>query len=114
MRKTLRSWDLASPATLCMLNQIHLMPKFRETLWFKKGVPAPGLPDAGLPEADLPDADPPDAGLPGSDLPDAPAIDSLRPLEDRYTDDGSLTEADIEEFSLNAPATTPSTPKTKR
>ncbi len=95
------------------------MPKFRETLWFKKGLPDPGLPDAGLPDADLPDADLPEADLPEADLPgadlrDAPAADSLRPLEDRYTDDGSLTAADIEELSLNTPAISPSTPQTKR
>lgn len=80
------------------------MPKFRETLWFKKGLPDPGLPDAGLPDPDVSGAD-----LPGADLPDAPATDSLRPLEDRYTDDGSLTAADIEELSLNTPAISPST-----
>lgn len=86
------------------------MPKFRETLWFKKGLPDPGLRDADLPGADLPNADLPDADVPG----EAPAADSLRPLEDRYTDDGSLTAADIEEFSLNTPAISPATPETKR
>ncbi|MDQ3336146.1 MAG: hypothetical protein M4D80_13335 [Myxococcota bacterium] len=75
------------------------MNKFRETLWFKKGLPDPSLPDAGRPDADLPDAN----------LPDAPAADSLRPLEDRYTDDGSVTAADVEELSLNTPASSPST-----
>ncbi|MBA3457308.1 MAG: hypothetical protein H0T42_29775, partial [Deltaproteobacteria bacterium] len=66
------------------------MSKFRETLWFKKGLPAPG-PDAVLPEAELSDADLSDADVPDADVPDAPAADVLRPLEDRYDDDGSLT-----------------------
>ena len=78
------------------------MSKFRDTLWFKKGVTNPGQPGA-------PDADPA-----GADLPDAPAADSLRPLEDRYNDDGSLTAADIEEHSLRTPAIIPPTPPAKR
>lgn len=60
------------------------MPKFRETLWFKKG------------------------------LLDALAADLLLPIEDRYIDDGSVTPADIEELSLNTPAISPSTPQTTR
>ena len=30
------------------------------------------------------------------------------PIEDRYLDDGSLTEDDIQQFSIRTPATTPS------
>ncbi len=85
------------------------MPKFRETLWFKKGLPDPRTPEEKLADADLADTE-----LADADLADATAADSLRPLEDRYTDDGSLTAADIEELSLNTPAGSSSTPPTKR
>lgn len=44
---------------------------------------------------------------------DAEAAELL-PLEERYIDDGSLTEADVKEFSVSKPAITPSQPQTKR
>lgn len=39
--------------------------------------------------------------------------ESLLPIEDRYLDDGSLTEADIKKFSVSKAAVTPSKRKTK-
>ncbi len=40
--------------------------------------------------------------------------ETLLPIEDRYLDDGSLTEADVEKFSVSKAAVTPSKPQTKR
>ncbi len=48
---------------------------------------------------------------------DAEPANSL-PIEDRYLDDGSLTEADVQEFSVRtppiAPPITPLKPRTTR
>ncbi len=58
------------------------MARFRETLWFKKG-----LIDSEMPEL----------------------ADQL-PIEDRYLDDGSVTPVDVAQFSLQA--LSPSTRRT--
>lgn len=63
------------------------MAEFRETLWFKIG----GL----AAEAEATEAPHP------------------LPLEDRYLDDGSVTEADIKQFSVRTPPVTPPKPQTK-
>jgi len=60
------------------------MARFRETLWFKKG-----LIDAEMPEL----------------------ADQL-PIEDRYLDDGSVTPVDVAQLSLHA--LSPSTRRTTR
>lgn len=44
---------------------------------------------------------------------DAEAADRP-PIEERYLDDGSLTEADVKEFSVSKAAVIPSKPQTKR
>lgn len=38
---------------------------------------------------------------------------TLLPIEDRYLDDGSLTEADVKEYSVSKPAVIPSKRQTK-
>lgn len=70
---------------------------FRETLWFKKGEV-----DEFLAKARSASSAGPGPGGPGS--PEAPAED-IRPLEDRYQDDGSLSSADRAKFSLRTGAT---------
>ena len=57
------------------------MQKFRETLWFKKG--------------EL------DAEAAAKAAPDDPAAVDLLPVEDRYTDDGSLCAGDSVSFGLH-------------
>ena len=57
------------------------MQKFRETLWFKKG--------------EL------DAEAAAKASPDEPAAVDLLPVEDRYTDDGSLSSGDSVSFGLH-------------
>ncbi|NVB84783.1 MAG: hypothetical protein HOV81_40815 [Kofleriaceae bacterium] len=61
--------------------------KFRETLWFKKG---------------LLDADAASRASAGEPT----AVDTL-PIEDRYLDDGSLTARDSREFGLHTGTTQP-------
>ena len=64
-------------------------PKFRETLWFKKGeLDVEAAQDAARDEDDL---------RPG-------AVDLL-PLEDRYLDNGSLTRGDSVEFGVHSGVT---------
>ncbi len=58
--------------------------KFRETMWFKKG--------------DL-DAAAAEAASQSQDANATDKADSL-PMEDRYTDDGSITTSDAERYSL--------------
>jgi hypothetical protein len=57
------------------------MPRFRETLWFKKGSEAP---------AETP-----------------PVGDVERPIEDRYEDDGSISLIDHVQFSVVTGTTQP-------
>ncbi len=61
--------------------------KFRETLWFKKG----------LLDADL-------ASRAAADEPTS--VDTL-PIEDRYLDDGSISPSDSREFGLHTGTTRP-------
>jgi hypothetical protein len=56
------------------------MPRFRETLWFKKGNEAP---------------------------PETPDGDVERPIEDRYEDDGSVSLMDHAAFSVVTGTTQP-------
>ncbi|MGE0404191.1 MAG: hypothetical protein AB7T06_46210 [Kofleriaceae bacterium] len=56
------------------------MPRFRETLWFKKGTEA---------------------------APEQPSGDHERPLEDRYDDDGSISLIDHVQFSVVTGTTQP-------
>src|SRR5690606_11825320 len=65
--------------------------KFREPLWFKKG------------EIDAAAAQAAQKGAPPSAEGAAPA--DHMPIEDRYTDDGSITNDDQERFSLKTGAT---------
>jgi hypothetical protein len=64
---------------------------FRETLWFKKGDVEQMVADAKAKAAERDRA------------PEAPA-DEGRPLDQRYTDDGSLTVEDRQKFSLRSGA----------
>jgi hypothetical protein len=63
--------------------------QFRETMWFKQGdaMASPAAPSSE--DDDAPPADPRE-GL---------------PIEDRYNDDGSLTHADSQRYSLRTGAT---------
>jgi len=79
-------------------------PRFSETMWFKKG------------EMDA------DAAVPATaDAPPAPVapVDSL-PIEDRYVDDGTLTQGDSQKYSLRTGTTAmmqamgrPATPRSR-
>jgi hypothetical protein len=57
------------------------MSKFRETLWFKRGDAEEAVADEAVPQ------------------------DAQRPLEDRYLDDGSLTSADRDAYSVRTGGT---------
>jgi hypothetical protein len=61
-----------------------LRPKFRETLWFKKGAQ---------------DAQARDEAVAAGDLFAPSAVDSL-PIEDRYDDDGTVRASDSQMFSV--------------
>ena len=63
--------------------------QFRETMWFKQG---DALAEPAAPSSDDDDAPPAD---PRGSL----------PIEDRYNDDGSLTGADSQRYSLRTGAT---------
>src|SRR5262249_39126485 len=60
---------------------------FRETLWFKKGEVEQFIAQKAAAEKEE-----------GAPSPEAPAED-IRPLEDRYVDDGSVSAEDRENFS---------------
>jgi hypothetical protein len=61
-----------------------MRPKFRETLWFKKGAQ---------------DAQARDEAVAAGDLLAPAAVDTL-PIEDRYGDDGTLAPADSQMFGV--------------
>jgi hypothetical protein len=63
-------------------------PAFRETLWFKRGDVDQMVADAKAKMANRPDA--------------AEVPEDVRPLEDRYVDDGTVTTEDRKKFSLRA------------
>ena len=66
-----------------------MRPKFRETLWFKKGEQ---------------DAQARDEAVAAGDLFAPTAVDSL-PAEDRYEDDGSLRAEDSQVFGIHTGST---------
>ncbi len=68
--------------------------KFRETLWFKKG-----LLDAGAAEVREP------AQTPSDDDEAGPAAVDTLPIEDRYLDDGTLAPTDSVVFGLHTGST---------
>lgn len=61
--------------------------KFRETLWFKKGLL--------------------DADAASRASADEPAAADTLPIEDRYLDDGSITPSDSRQFGLHTGTTQP-------
>jgi hypothetical protein len=65
-------------------------PAFRETLWFKRGDVDQMVADAKAKMANRPEA--------------AEVPEDVRPLEDRYVDDGTVTTEDRKKFSLRAGA----------
>ena len=75
---------------------------FRETLWFKKGDVDQMVAEA---RARVEAA----RGKAPSEEPEAPAED-VRPLEDRYVDDGSVTVEDRKKFSLRSGGTATALP----
>ena len=70
---------------------------FRETLWFKKGDVDQMVADARAKVAAIADAK--KAEVAAVDLPGG--TDEVKPLEDRYVDDGTVTTADRKNFSLD-------------
>jgi len=74
---------------------------FRETLWFKKGDVDQMVADA---KAKLVAG-----GKPAADEAELPT-DDVRPLEDRYVDDGSVTTEDRKKFSLRTGGTATALP----
>jgi serine/threonine-protein kinase len=74
---------------------------FRETLWFKKGDVDQMVADA---KAKLVAG-----GKPAAEEPELPT-DDVRPLEDRYVDDGSVTTEDRKKFSLRTGGTATAMP----
>ena len=70
---------------------------FRETLWFKKGDVDQMVADARAKVAAIADAK--KAEVAAADLPGG--TDEVKPLEDRYVDDGTVTTADRKNFSLD-------------
>ena len=73
---------------------------FRETLWFKKGDVDQMVADAKAKQAAT--------GKPGAEA-ELPTED-VRPLEDRYVDDGSVTTEDRKKFSLRTGGTATALP----
>jgi len=73
---------------------------FRETLWFKKGDVEQMVADAKAKQAA--------AGKPAAEA-ELPT-DDVRPLEDRYVDDGSVTTEDRKKFSLRTGGTSTALP----
>ncbi|MGO9290867.1 MAG: serine/threonine-protein kinase [Polyangia bacterium] len=73
---------------------------FRETLWFKKGDVDQMVADAKAKQAA--------AGKPAAEA-ELPT-DDVRPLEDRYVDDGSVTTEDRKKFSLRTGGTSTAMP----
>jgi hypothetical protein len=73
---------------------------FRETLWFKKGDVDQMVADAKAKQAA--------AGKPAAEA-ELPT-DDVRPLEDRYVDDGSVTTEDRKKFSLRTGGTSTALP----
>ena len=74
---------------------------FRETLWFKKGDVDQMVADAKSKLAA--------GGKPAGEEPELPT-DDVRPLEDRYVDDGSVTTEDRKKFSLRTGGTATAMP----
>jgi serine/threonine-protein kinase len=70
---------------------------FRETLWFKKGDVDQMVADARAKVAAIADAKKAEAAA--VDLPGG--TDEVKPLEDRYVDDGTVTTDDRKNFSLD-------------
>ncbi|HEX4451571.1 MAG TPA: hypothetical protein VH143_11905 [Kofleriaceae bacterium] len=66
-----------------------MRPKFRETLWFKKGEQ---------------DAKARDEAVAAGDLLAPSAVDTL-PIEDRYEDDGTVNSADSQVFGIHTGTT---------
>ena len=66
-----------------------MRPKFRETLWFKKGEQ---------------DAKARDEAVAAGDLLAPNAVDTL-PIEDRYEDDGTVNAADSQVFGIHTGTT---------
>ncbi|HEX2658754.1 MAG TPA: serine/threonine-protein kinase [Polyangia bacterium] len=74
---------------------------FRETLWFKKGDVDQMVADARAKVAAMADAKKAEvAGASTIDLPPG-GTDEVKPLEDRYVDDGTVTTDDRKNFSLD-------------
>jgi hypothetical protein len=75
-------------------------PAFRETLWFKRGDVDQMVADAKAKMASR------------SDTGEVP--EDVRPLEDRYVDDGTVTTEDRKKFSLRAGGTATACPRRAR
>lgn len=78
---------------------------FRETLWFKKGDVEQMVAEAKAKAAAIGAADKEEAAVPNEDI---------RPIEDRYVDDGSVTTDDRKKFSLRTGGTATALPTVGR